>query len=80
VEQYGCETCGVVGWSREGESIVKTGEEDGVPVVTRIVHNPDAPGSSWMGECGHRVPPQSALERFFSALQPGQPSQLPRNT
>jgi hypothetical protein len=80
VEKYGCEQCGVVGWSREGESIVQTGEEGGVPLVTRVVTDPNAPGSSWMAECGHRVRPKSALERFFSALQPGETVALPRNT
>ena len=79
VEKYGCEQCGVVGWSRDGESIVKTGEEDGAPVVTRIVHDPDAAGGSWMAECGHRLPPKSAIERFFSALAPGQSATLPPN-
>ena len=79
MEKYGCEQCGVVGWSREGESIVQTGEEDGVPIVTRIVHDPDAPGGSWMAECGHHPPPKSALERFFGSLTPGQPAPLSPN-
>jgi len=79
VEKYGCEQCGVVGWRRDGESIVQTGEEEGVPIVTRIVHEPSAAESSWMAECGHRVRPESALMRFFSALSPGQASALPPN-
>ena len=58
MEKYGCEQCGAVGWSREGETVVQTGEENGVPVVTRIVHDPDAPGGSWMAECGHHPPPE----------------------
>jgi hypothetical protein len=79
VEKYGCEECGAVGWRRDGESIERTGEEGGVPVVTRIVSDPNAPGGSWMAECGHRVRPASALERLFSALAPGQSVSLPPN-
>jgi hypothetical protein len=79
VDRYGCEECGAVGWRREGESIVQTGEDGGVPVVTRIVHEPNAAESSWMAECGHRVRPASALERFFSALAPGEVAALPPN-
>ena len=80
MEKYGCEQCGVVGWSREGESIVPTGEEeDGAPVVKRIVHTPTAAESSWMAECGHRLPPKSRLEQFFGALAPGEARPLPPN-
>ncbi len=78
MHDYGCEECGVVGWRRDGEAIVQTGEEDGVPVVSRVVHG-EASGS-WMAECGHRVREGSALERFFSVLAPGQAGALPRNT
>ena len=79
MERHGCEECGAVGWSRDGESIVQTGEEDGVPVVTKVVHDPNAAGGSWTAECGHRVRPASALERFFSALVPGEVTALPPN-
>jgi len=80
MEQYGCEQCGVIGWRRGGESIAQTGEEDGVPVVTRIFHDPgDRPGDTWMAECGHKVRPASVLDRFFSALSPGEPARLPPN-
>ena len=36
------------------------------------------PGS-WMAECGHRLPPKSRLEQFFSALAPGEARPLPPN-
>ena len=78
MNDYGCEECGVVGWRRDGEAIVQTGEEDGVPVVSRVVHG--EPSGSWMAECGHRVREGSALERFFNGLAPGQAGALPRNT
>ena len=78
MHDYGCEECGVVGWRRDGEAIVQTGEEDGVPVVSRVVHGESS--GSWMAECGHRVREGSALERFFSVLAPGQAGALPRNS
>ena len=78
MHDYGCEECGVVGWRRDGEAIVQTGEEDGVPVVSRVAHG-DGSGS-WMAECGHRVREGSAFERFFNVLAPGQAGALPRNT
>ena len=77
---YGCEECGTVGWRRDGEEIVQTGEEDGVPVVSLVVHREPGPGSSWMAECGHRVREGSVLERFFNGLAPGQAGAIPRNT
>jgi hypothetical protein len=78
VHDYGCEECGVVGWRRDGEAIVQTGEENGVPVVSRVAHGEGS--GSWMAECGHRVREGSALERFFNGLAPGQAGALPRNT
>jgi hypothetical protein len=37
VNDYGCEDCGAVGWHRDGEKIFQVGEQDGAPVVQRVV-------------------------------------------
>ena len=80
MQEYGCEECGTIGWRRNGEAIVQTGDDDGVPIVTRVARYEDGlVGDSWMAECGHKLREGSLLERFFGALPAGQPTSLPRN-
>lgn len=80
MKEYGCEECGTVGWRRSGEAIVQTGEDGGVPLVTRVVRDDGDPvGGSWTAECGHKLREGSLLERFFGALPAGEVTSLPRN-
>jgi hypothetical protein len=80
VNDYGCEDCGAVGWHRDGEKIVQVGEQDGAPVVQRVVTEPGYPENKpWLAECSHKLRSGSILERFFSVFPIDEPMALPKN-
>lgn len=66
---HGCLTCGHIGWSRSAERVDGAGEEAGNVLVRKTAEMGHAEGD-WVGDCGHLVPPDTALARCLDSLRP----------